>query len=122
MALRVVEPVNLTGVATVVVPQGPMHLPDAPPGWDEIEAGRRRGRRRLLEDGSSPPEPQHCSLERQSCGGIGAVTTKQRRKMEEIAALTMHPLPDVESMDFHSADAFLASTFAHWMANDYPRY
>ena len=43
---------------------------------------------------------QHCGLQRQTCEGVGAVTTKQRRKMEEIAALTMHPLPDADAMDF----------------------
>lgn len=31
--------------------------------------------------------PQHCSLVEQTCKGIGTVTTKQHRKMEEISAL-----------------------------------
>ena len=101
--------------------QGPMHLPDAPPGFEE-RAASSRGRRRLLDGREEEATPQHCSLEEQSCGGIGVVTTKQRRKMEEITALTMHPMPNVDAMSFDEADAFLAERFAHWMRHDYPRY
>ena len=101
--------------------QGPMHLPDAPPGFEE-RAASSRGRRRLLDGREVEATPQHCSLEEQSCGGIGVVTTKQRRKMEEITALTMHPMPNVDAMSFDEADAFLAERFAHWMRHDYPRY
>ena len=103
--------------------QGPMHLPDAMPGYGDADP---HGRRRLFggedDGGVEPAVPQHCSLQAQTCEGMGAVTTKQKRKMEEIAALTMHPLPDIESMDFTSADRFLAQRFADWMAKDYPRY
>jgi hypothetical protein len=42
--------------------------------------------------------------------------------MEEITALTMHPMPDIEAMSFDEADRFLAQRFAHWMEVDYPRY
>jgi hypothetical protein len=111
--------------------QGPLHLPDAPPGFEERNAMRER--RQLLlanDDAQQPgaaagsegePQPQHCSRVEQTCGGIGSVTTKQRRKMAEISALTMHPLPDISAMTFNDADAFLSERFAHWMAHDYPR-
>jgi len=37
--------------------QGPLHLPDAPPGWDESEHGA--GRRRMRDDGTfHENEPQ----------------------------------------------------------------
>eukprot|EP01052_Picozoa_sp_SAG31_P038895 SAG31_NODE_5284_length_2633_cov_1.219416_1_plen_150_part_00 len=114
---------SLDEILTLSAPtnQGPMHLPDAPPGFQE----RQRRRRRLATvegSGDEEPEPQHCGLVSQTCEGVGAVTTKQRRKIEEIAALTMHPLPDMDGMTFATADTFLAARFADWMAKDYPRY
>ena len=112
--------------------QGPMHLPDAPPGYDERNAaaavdsdsaaGSGSRRRLLLSGEEEEAVPQHCSLQEQSCGGIGVVTTKQRRKLEEITALTHTPMPDTESMSFDQADAFLSERFSHWMRHDYPRW
>ena len=100
--------------------QGPLHLPDAPPGYEERN---EQSRRRLTADGSlEEAVPQHCGRQEQTCSGIGSVTTKQRRKMTEIATLTVHPLPDMDRMTFGEADAFLAERFADWMRNDYPRY
>lgn len=100
--------------------QGPLHLPDAPPGYEQRNGQLRR---RLIADGSlEEAVPQHCSRKEQSCSGIGSVTTKQRRKMKEISTLTVHPLPDMDSMTFDEADVFLAERFADWMSHDYPRY
>lgn len=105
--------------------QGPMHLPDAPPGYDERIAATA-SRRRLASRGPTQeveePAPQHCGREEQTCGGQGVVTTKQRRKLEEITALTHTPMPNTDQMSFHDADAFLAERFSHWMRHDYPRW
>ena len=102
-----------------------MHLPEAPPGYDErTQAMASRRRLEAADDAQHEEEavPQHCGREEQTCGGFGVVTTKQRRKLEEITALTHTPMPDTDQMTFDEADAFLAERFSHWMRHDYPRW
>jgi len=114
----------------------PMHLPEAPPtfaSWDRPQpnmstsaadaADDDDGRRQLLHgfDVADDTQPQHCSSrdgghQQQQLECTGGLSTKQRRRIELYAQLTMTPVPDIGAMGPDEANAFASARWDELMA------
>ena len=74
--------------------------------------------RRRLRDAGSPGVPQHCGGQgkEKKCFGTGAsVDSKQRNKIELLSRLTRTPEPDLSTMDWNAANAWMLARWREWM-------
>ena len=90
----------------------PLHLPAAPTADNTNQYENGLESRRRVES----LEPRHCSAHSATCADVGAVTQKQRRKIAELAVLTLQPQPNIDRMTFSSASAWLEQRFMEWMS------
>ena len=139
---------NVEELLTEVQPREdcPLHFPDAPdpaapwPHWPtmaDIMAGRGAGTRRLQGNSSSSagvrdqggngthsedgaPKPHHCPMQKRVCPGTNAVSVKQRKQIRLYSRLTNTPEPNIDSMVFGEAAAWLGGLWHAWDAQGGP--
>ena len=94
------------------------------PTFESLPAAEQNQKRRLQQlqglTGEGPAE-QHCGLQRQTCEGPSAVSTKQRNQMQLMSTVTGVPVPsDTEVTSFVEANVWIRARWNEYMSHDRP--